>query len=124
MDKGFHILERLLYLTNARHKVLASNIANTDTPHYRSKDINFKGLVDEEVTALTATNPQHIKSASGTNKTEGEITFDVTPSWSDRNNVELDMEIAKMTENALLYEAGITLLSTKMRMFRNALKGR
>ncbi len=124
MDKGFNILERLIQVANIRHRVLASNISNTDTPGYRAKDISFKGFIDEEVTGLATTDPHHIKSASGGSDIEGEMMVETTLSWGDGNNVELDMEMAKMTENALLYEAGIKLLSTKIRMFRNALRGR
>lgn len=123
MDNGFSRLEKLIYATNLRHRVIASNIANTDTPGYRAKDIDFSSMLEENAAELKATNPSHIKAAGGTaaggnNRTENAI------SWGDGNNVELDMEIAKMTENGLLYETGVKLLSSKMRMFRNALKGR
>jgi flagellar basal-body rod protein FlgB len=47
-----------------------------------------------------------------------------TQPWIDQNNVELDQEVAKMTENAMLYQAGVTLLSTKIRMFKSALNTR
>lgn len=124
MDKGFVRLERLIYATNIRQRVLASNIANSDTPDYRAKDVDFRSLLEETSEGLKTTSPLHIQSASGGTGTGGDIKTDNAPTWGDGNNVELDMEIAKMTENGLLYEAGIKLLSAKMRMFRNAVKGR
>jgi flagellar basal-body rod protein FlgB len=45
-----------------------------------------------------------------------------TQPWADGNNVELDLEVAKMTENALVHQAGLTMLTTKIRMFKNALR--
>lgn len=119
MDNGFRILERLLRFTGMRQGVLSSNIANADTPGYKSRDIRFEMAIDKEL-VLKVTNPAHITGANP----------DVTPvvfaeedgEWLDKNNVELDIEIAKMTENALLYQAGINMLSTKIRMFRNALR--
>lgn len=123
MDKGSQILERLLNAVNARHKVLASNISNSDTPDYRAKDIDFKGVFNEETLKLSTTHPQHFQPGVGPAGT-GEIKAEPREPWADGNNVEIDIEVAKMTENALLYEAGIKLLSTKMKMFREAIRGR
>ncbi|GAB4387988.1 MAG: flagellar basal body rod protein FlgB [Thermodesulfovibrionales bacterium] len=123
MDKGFQTLERLLEAAGARHRVLASNIANSDTPGFRARDIDFKKVMGEETMKLQVTDPGHIQPA-GAAGAPGEITAEPRDPWADGNNVELDIEVASMTENALLYEAGVSLLSTKMRMLRNALGGR
>ncbi len=120
MSDGFKILEGLLYITNARHGVIASNIANVDTPSYRAKDIKFEMNLKEEVIALKVTAEKHISNASfGTSK---EVKAETDQPWLDENNVELDMETAKMTENALLYQAGANMLSSKIKMFKNALR--
>ena len=42
MDKGFQLLEEIIKTSAFRHKVLASNIANVDTPGYKAKDVPFK----------------------------------------------------------------------------------
>ncbi len=70
------------------------------------------------------THPKHIKLTGTSSERTVEIPSGDGTLWGDRNNVELDAEIAKMTENALLYETGVKLLSTKIRMFKNALRGR
>ncbi len=119
MDNGFRIIERLLRFASIRHGVISSNIANADTPNYRAKDVRFDVDLEDNI-QLKVTNPSHI----------GGINSGITPvisieeggEWLDKNNVELDMEMAKMTENALFYQAGINMLSTKIRMFRNALR--
>lgn len=123
MDKSFVVLERLIYATNIRNKVLASNIANTDTPDYRARDIDFKSIIDGELTEMSTTDPRHIKMNPALNAPSPAAGVDQA-SWGDGNNVELDMEVAKMTENGLLYEAGVRLLSAKIRMFRSAVQGR
>ncbi len=120
MSDGFKALEVLLYLTNARHNVIASNIANVDTPFYKAKDIKFQMNLQEEVMALKVTNARHINNVSPAMSTE--IKLEETQPWLDENNVELDMEVAKMTENALLYQAGANMLSSKIKMFKNALR--
>lgn len=119
MDNGFRILERLLRFTGLRQGVLATNIANADTPGYRAKDIKFRADLEDEL-SLNITNPAHMKG-SNPDSTPLVVT-EQGGEWLDRNNVELDMEIAKMTENALLYQASINMLSTKIRMFKNALR--
>lgn len=123
MDSGFDILEKLLNATRLRHRVITSNIANADTPNYRAKDVDFGKILDESAAELRATDPRHIRGAGGRVEA-GEGSAEPSLSWGDRNNVELDMEIAKMTENGLLHETGVRLLSVKMRMIRNAAKGR
>lgn len=119
MDNGFKIIERLLRFASLRQGVLASNIANADTPGYKAKDIRFETELNNEL-PLKVTNPAHI---SGENPLSPPvIVTEEGGEWLDKNNVELDVEMAKMTENALLYQAGINMLSTKIRMFRNALR--
>ena len=123
MDKGSQILEQIIRTTTFRHKVLASNIANVDTPGYKTKDVPFNTLVKNQVLGLSRTNPNHFQ---GTNSLPGNgemVALDRSP-WEDGNNVALDMELANMTENALLYEAGTKLFSKKLQMYKNAIKGR
>ncbi len=124
MDNGFNKLERLLHITNYRHKVISSNIANSDTPNYTAKDVDFKGLFDDAVLNLRTTDAHHINPSGNAKDAGAKIVEQDTNSWGDRNNVELDMEIAKMTENGLLHQAGVRLLSSKIRMFRTAIIGR
>ena len=121
MDDGFKILERLVYAAQVRHKVLSSNVANTDTPKYRAKDIDFRSLVNDAATSLRTTNQRHIQAEPAGTGPASSLGVSERQSWGDDNNVELDMEIAEMTENGLLYEAGVKLMSTKMRMIKNAL---
>ena len=121
MSDGIDILHRLIQQTSERHRVLTSNIANVDTPNYRAKDVKFEQILGSEM-GLAATDPKHITAAPGAGAS-GPVSVEDAQPWADQNNVELDMEVAKMTENAMRYEAGITLLMKKMQMFKSALKG-
>lgn len=116
----FSALQRLLYMTSMRQGVLSSNVANADTPHYKARDIRFREVLDGAILDLSATHPGHIRVGfpAGT----GGIVTDSDQPWNDGNDVELEREVAKMTENALLHQAGVTMLSTKIRMFKNALR--
>jgi flagellar basal-body rod protein FlgB len=119
MSDGFNILERVVLQTNVRNGVLASNIANVDTPNYKARDVSFGEVLGTEM-GMAATNPKHL-SGSGSGTT-GELRTEETQPWADGNNVELDQEVAKMTENAMFFQAGVTLLTKKVQMFKNALR--
>jgi flagellar basal-body rod protein FlgB len=119
MSDGFEIIEGLIRQAVIRNGVVASNIANVDTPNYKAKDIQFGNALDDASVQLTTTHAQHLKG--GNSGGSEDITIETSQSWGDKNNVELDVEVEKMTENALRYQAGITMLSTKIKMYKNAL---
>jgi flagellar basal-body rod protein FlgB len=119
MADGMNVLEGILRQANIRHSVLASNVANVDTPNFKAKDVSFGSLLGNEI-LLASTNPKHLQVAVGSNS--GDVKIEETQPWADKNNVEMDMQVAKMTENAMFYEAGITLLKRKIQMFKNALR--
>lgn len=120
MDSGMSILEKVIQAAQVRHRVLSSNVANVDTPKYRAKDVDFRSILDSESSSLKTTNPRHISSSPVGSGQSGGLKVVENQSWGDDNNVELDMEVAKMTENGLLYEAAARLLSKKMLMIKSA----
>jgi len=122
MDKGFSILHKIVKSSNARQKVIASNIANADTPGYKARDVKFDNLLKKEM-KLLATDPKHFNSNNSGN-ISGHVITENSLSWADGNNVELNTEVAKMTENALRHDAAIRILNGKIKMYRNAIRGR
>ena len=120
MADAMTLLERLLHQTAVRQRVLASNIANVDTPNYRAKDVTFDSVLGGEM-RIAATDPKHLQpSSSGSGS--GNVSNEDSLMWADKNNVEMDQEVAKMTQNAMLFEAGVTLLKRRIQMFKSALK--
>lgn len=116
------ILARFLTQTSQRQGVIASNIANVDTPGYKAKDASFTAELNDAA-RLAVTNPRHIAS-EGAPSAKAEVQTTESEPWLDGNTVELDQEVAKMTENSLAYQAGVSLLSVKVRMFKNGLRTR
>lgn len=123
MSDSMKVLEQVILQAGIRHGVVASNIANVDTPNYRAKDVAFGDVLNSEMT-MAATNPGHLQPEGAAGGTGGQVTVEDTRPWADKNNVELDLEVAKMTENAMLMQAGVTLLSKKIAMYKNALRTR
>lgn len=120
MGDVIEALERHVRFAAARHGVLASNLANVDTPGYRARDLRFDEALEAGVLELRATAPGHLAAAPG-----GE-PFLPAPAggapWGDRNDVELDVETAKMTENALHFQAAVSMMATAIRMYKLALR--
>jgi flagellar basal-body rod protein FlgB len=98
-------LERYMDLLAARQKLVASNIANADTPGYRARDIDFQA----EFLNAAGLAPQ---------------TRDVPglPMKSDGNNVSLDREARLLSENALRFNVASQLLRSQIRVVRSAIQ--
>jgi flagellar basal-body rod protein FlgB len=115
------VLQKILQAANVRQKVIASNIANADTPGYKAKDVKFNNLVSKELKLLT-TDPKHMHNGGGSD-VGAEVVSEDSLSWGDSNNVEMNLEVAKMTENALTHNAAVRILNSKIRMYKAAIKG-
>jgi len=120
MDKGFSALHKILQVANARHKVLASNIANAETPGYKARDIKFGDSLGKQM-SLLKTDSKHMNSTNGSGA-DGRIVVKNNPSWGDRNNVEINVEVAKMQENAISHAAAIKILNSKIKMYKDAIR--
>ena len=120
MDKELSVLHRIIQSANMRQKVIASNIANADTPGYKAKDVTFGNILENKIKLIT-TDAGHVKGQNK-NGISTKITVNNDPAWGDRNNVLLNAEMAKMTENSLSHDAAVKLLNTRIRMFRSAIR--
>ena len=98
-------LERYLDLLSARQKLVASNIANADTPGYHTQDIDFQS---EFQNATTGT-PNVLEVAG-------------LPMKNDGNNVSLDRESRLLAENALRFNAASSLLRSQISSLRAAIR--
>ena len=112
-------IEQRIKLHNDRQKIITSNIANSDTPNYQSKDIDFTKALNNEKKQLAVTHEQHITGGPGQS---GEIITKKEGAWKDGNNVELNEEIAKMTENKLMHDFYIARFSGYVKKFKMAIR--
>ncbi|OIP35411.1 MAG: flagellar basal-body rod protein FlgB [Deltaproteobacteria bacterium CG2_30_66_27] len=122
MSDIFNTLGRQIQAANVRHGVIASNIANVDTPGFKARDVKFDEALETATIELRKTSPAHMGFDGGAGASGGNVAVESRPSWGDGNNVELDVEVAKMTENAVFFQTAVTLLSTNIRMFKTALR--
>jgi flagellar basal-body rod protein FlgB len=109
MDNSIKILQKIMDLCTYRQKILSSNIANVDTPNYKAKDVDFQ---------------EELKRASEIeNNSYRVIEAPTTMPNRDGNTVNIEVEMAKLTETLLMYNSATQLLSTRLRMLKDAIKG-
>ena len=119
-----------LDLRARRSEVLASNIANADTPGYNARDFDFTAALRSAMSGkpaaggaltLQRTSPQHLPaSASPTGASDLQYRIPVQSSI-DGNTVEMDTELGQFSDNALRYQADITFLTSQIRTLQAAI---
>ncbi|UIN23401.1 flagellar basal body rod protein FlgB [Herbaspirillum frisingense] len=136
LDDFFRFNEMALNLRAQRQQVLASNIANADTPNYKARDVNFadalKNALDNKGGAvpplqLARTAASHVAGAAPDNG-PGSIGGSplqyrtVTQGSVDGNTVDLDVERNEFVDNGIRYEAGVTAVNGQIKAMINAIQ--
>lgn len=123
----FH--QAALSLRAHRQEVLASNVANADTPHYKARDIDFKAALQGALggrggqLGVAQTAPRHLPATNAAPGGAPLLYRNETQSSVDGNTVDLDVERAKFAENSVQYEASITFINSYFRTLQNAIQG-
>jgi len=112
-DKAMNVLSSTMNFRSQRHQLISSNIANIDTPEYTSKDLQFKGIIGEEMQKqLTRTDKRHF---SGQFASAGMINGEIVDS---EERVNVDSAMANLAENHLMYNLSVELLSRKIKSIK------
>ena len=123
-DKALGIHEQAVSLRSQRAEVLANNLANTDTPGFKARDIDFRAVMAAQAgtATLRTTNARHMSSIGGA--ASGGLMFRVPMQPSiDGNTVEEQVELSAFTKNALDFQYSTQALGDKFKGIRNALRG-
>jgi flagellar basal-body rod protein FlgB len=108
------LLAQVLDAAALRHRVIAQNVANVNTPGYRRLAVAFQ---DDLASALALqpggppVRPRVVEAGGGPERVDG-------------NNVDIDQEMNNLTKNALLYEAAAQILTSRIGLMRSAITGR
>jgi len=128
LDTYIGVHSQALKLRSQRTEVLATNLANADTPGYRARDIDFRSALaaaskTEGSVSLSTTNAGHLgaTTASGS-AAELKYRTPLAPSL-DGNTVDAQLEQAAFAENTVRYQATLTFLSSKFRSLMTAITG-
>lgn len=126
IDNLFGIHEQALNMRIKRSEVLASNLANADTPGYKARDMDFndalKSASSSQAVGLVATNPAHI--ASNLYQPDVPLAYRVPLQTSlDGNTVDTQIESAKLAENNMRLLASLRIIDMRIKSFSTALRG-
>lgn len=129
LDSYLGIHAAALQVRSRRTELLATNLANADTPGYKARDIDFRSVLAKASGNSTApvgmatTHAGHIQTAAGdATQTDLQYRTPLAPSL-DGNTVDVQLEQAAFAENAVRYQATLTFLSAKFRGLMTAITG-
>lgn len=132
LDTALQFGTEALNLRAQRQEILASNIANADTPGYQARDIDFsselsraleKGRAQGSGLSLAVTSARHIPA-----QTVQAPGFDLMYRIPDQpamdgNTVDMDRERTQFADNSLKYQTDLTLISSQIKSMTNVLQG-
>ena len=129
LDNSLQFHVDALNLRALRQQVLASNIANADTPGYKARDIDFRKSLEDAV-AGRVTTTQLARSAAAhltpgqTGAASGPVLYrSVLQPSLDGNTVDMDVERAQFAENAIHFEANLMFINSQLKAMLAAIQG-
>ena len=127
IDSALGPLPEALVLRGRRSELIASNLANADTPNFKARDFDFRAMMDKargEQMAVRTTQARHIAFSddAGVGGVPLQYRIPNQPAL-DGNTVDGQVEQAAFTENAVNYQATLTFLSGRIRGLLTAIKG-
>jgi flagellar basal-body rod protein FlgB len=124
LNSYFGLHAKALQLREQRSAVIASNLANVDTPNYKAKDLDFKTILKQangNSIKMSGDNPNHLNAQDSAFAT---MKFRVTDQISlDGNTVDKDIETTQFAANSVAYQASLTFLTSKIKTVMTALRG-
>lgn len=127
IDSALGAMPEALILRGRRSELLASNLANADTPNFKARDFDFRAAMDQAhagQVALVATHTNHIAmtDAQGAGNAALQYRMPSQPAL-DGNTVDAQVEQAAFAENAVNYQATLTFLTSRIKGLTGAIKG-
>lgn len=127
IDSALGPLPDALTLRSKRSEVLASNLANADTPQYKARDFDFRAALASaqgDQLALRTTQARHIAFDQDSSVQGTTLQYRIPNQSSlDGNTVDAQVEQAAFAENAVNYQATLTFLNGRIKGLLGALKG-
>jgi flagellar basal-body rod protein FlgB len=121
-------LERAMDVSMVRTELLLNNIANVNTPNFKRSDVDFAAVIAETLSQndlpMVRTNPRHFTSMSPGSFSPRIITDTTTSSRFDGNNVDVENEMAQITENSMYFQSLSMIWKREMTKLKSAIQGR
>jgi len=128
LDSELNFTQKALNLRAYRQELIASNIANADTPHYKARDIDFKSTLDNALSGrmdgplgLARSSARHLPGEESSTYAGAMKYRSEYQSAVDGNTVNMDVERSAFAENALHVEALLRFVGEKFKAMQSAL---
>lgn len=129
-DRHLALLQRSMDFRAERNTLLASNVANIETPGYKAKDLVFEQALGDAMKAdqpgpLVVTNPRDFDGRQDLplSQVQPRVILSSNPvSSPDENSVDLEKEMAKLGENQIVYQALAQMVSEKFAQLRMSIR--
>ncbi|HET7775339.1 MAG TPA: flagellar basal body rod protein FlgB [Azospira sp.] len=129
LDQSINFHRQALGLRAYRQQVLAANIANSDTPNFKARDIDFNVALENALAgkgqsdlSMNTTSARHISGINSSGPASLLYRTSFQPS-ADGNTVDMDVERAKFAENAVQYEASLQFIGGQFKTMLSAIQG-
>ena len=124
IENHLSIHSNSLNLRGKRNKILASNIANAATPHFKARDIDFDVEMrkKEKIGNISVNHEQHFALLTKVRPNDVMFREPLNPSL-DGNTVELAVEQMEFSENVVRYQTTLQFLTNKISGLMSAIKG-
>lgn len=118
LDDYLGVHSTSLTLRSQRANLISSNLANSDTPNYKAKDIDFASMLAQETgkkLTINTTSSGHMPTSGSATLNSGDMMYRVPNHASlDGNTVDVQVEQGKFSENSLRYQASLNFLNGKI----------
>ncbi len=124
LDSEFRFQQHALSLLTQRQGILASNIANADTPGYLARDIDFSQQLKETVNrsqttdnnmSMTVTSERHIADSTHLMSDSRPLYRIPDQPSADGNTVDMDRERVNFADNSVKYQSSLTFLTSQIK---------
>jgi flagellar basal-body rod protein FlgB len=136
IDRLLDVHQAALSARAQRSSVLASNIANADTPGFQARDVDFKAALARALgtqsldgggtqsTGMLRTSARHLAAGgSAGDAAAGPLIYrTVSQASIDNNTVDINIERAQFADNAMRYEASLTFINAKIKAMLAAIQ--
>ncbi len=109
-DPTLLVLKKALEASSLRHRVIADNVANADTPRFKKSKVVFEELLKEALSRdgkvdMITTDPRHMKAGAELSSISPQVVqVRGTAMRADGNNVDIEEEMVEMAANAIRYQ--------------------
>jgi flagellar basal-body rod protein FlgB len=123
LTDALHFQTQALALRSERQRLLASNIANADTPGYEARDFDFAAALRDATRQMAAPGAASGGLSAQTQRQEAQLRWALPAQTNlDGNTVDMDRERAAFAENALKYDATLRFLNGSIRTLQEAMR--